>query len=321
MYMNKIQDKGGAVYDMHESSDVLNYLILTTSSFVPLINYSLFHLMNNTLLDEFYNEFQKGDIEYRYAYCHYPIVSFRDLMIDREDQFTFSSYLFENPTISEPEKISKITALYTRIKKVLGEVTKYIDIKSIKNLSIGREEKSLNRLKPLVLICPNYNGELIKIEGIFLKMLYSATGIVLSDIQVKMENELSGFLNHQVNKAVTAPLSNNRKSREEIVGKLIGIDTRNYSTFQKYESKLIDYGYLSEARNEWNKNAASFVRFYTYCEKNKIFPDFYKTSTKGISLLRELYTFYKGKDLNPPSKRKKQSTPSTKGEFAFLDLY
>lgn len=316
------QLKNGRVYDMKNSSDILDYAIFITSSFDRLINHSLYNLSDNALLGEFYEDFQKEKLKYGYSSCHYPILLFKNTIIDREDQFTFNDYLFKNHSSSQSEKISKITALYSRIGKIISEISRHIDIEMIRDLPIEKQENFFKNLEQRVLICPDYNDKYIKIEGLFLKMLYSATGKVLSEIKVKMENELSGYLNFQVikNKLVKAPLSAIRKSREDIVEKLIGIDTSNYRIFQKYESKLIIYGYLPEARNEWKKGAASLVRFYIHCEKKKIFPDFYKTSTKGISLLRELYTFYKGKDLNPPSKRRKQITPSTKGEFAFLDL-
>lgn len=114
--------------------------------------------------------------------------------------------------------------------------------------------------------------------------------------------------------------SQNNLSREAILDKLIGVNTDKYYVYEKYETKLINQNYLSESRTDWKGNAASFVRFYNYCERKKIIKDFYKNTSKGFLGFRDLYQFYKGENLNSPSKRKLQDTPTKKNEFNFLDI-
>jgi hypothetical protein len=113
-----------------------------------------------------------------------------------------------------------------------------------------------------------------------------------------------------------------KKTRKDILSRLIGWENKNHSKFLEYEKKLISYNYLNEHSNKWKKNVADFIRFYNYCEsKNILKNDIYKETSKGVRLMRELYDFYDGESLDAPSKRKKQTTKKTKYDFDFLDRF
>jgi hypothetical protein len=114
---------------------------------------------------------------------------------------------------------------------------------------------------------------------------------------------------------------NIRLSREQIINKLIGLQTSKHNKFLDYEKRLIIEGYLNSERSLWLKGAASFIRFYIYCENKSIFKnDIYGITAEGVKLLRDLYNFNEGKNLDFPTKREKQATPRTKLEFSFLDF-
>ena len=113
-----------------------------------------------------------------------------------------------------------------------------------------------------------------------------------------------------------------KKTREDILSRLIGLGNKNHSKFLEYEKKLISFNYLNEHSNKWEKNVADFIRFYNYCEsKNILKNDIYKETSKGVKLMRDLYDFQDGENLDTPSKRKKQTTKKTKNNFGFLDLF
>ncbi|MBF6652188.1 hypothetical protein C3B47_04655 [Flavobacterium columnare] len=111
---------------------------------------------------------------------------------------------------------------------------------------------------------------------------------------------------------------NTKPTREEILKKLIG-ENKNIAIFEKYEEKLKTYGYLS-MDYEWKKKPANLSRFYTHCEKQKVFKSHFIGESRGIDYLRQLYGFEDGRSIDSYSKRIKQITKTTINEFDFLDL-
>lgn len=106
-------------------------------------------------------------------------------------------------------------------------------------------------------------------------------------------------------------------SREEILKKLF--DSSNYrEEFEKFEKKLVEMQFLSKELDEWNNSAVNFIRFYTYCERQKLFRAVFLENSKGVKLLRQLYRFNDGESLNSPSKRKLIKSAQISSEYYFL---
>ena len=106
-------------------------------------------------------------------------------------------------------------------------------------------------------------------------------------------------------------------SREEILKKLIYAG--NYrSTFESFEKKLVERKFLSKELDEWNNSAVNFIRFYTYCERQKLFKAVYLKNSNGVKLLRQLYSFEDGKSLNYPNKREDIKSADISKEYYFL---
>jgi hypothetical protein len=106
-------------------------------------------------------------------------------------------------------------------------------------------------------------------------------------------------------------------SREEILKKLID-GSNNRITFESYEKKLVEKQFLSKELDEWNNSAINFIRFYTYCERQKLFRSLFLTKSSGVKMLRQLYSFYVGSTLNVPSKRNKITSKEISREYYFL---
>lgn len=109
----------------------------------------------------------------------------------------------------------------------------------------------------------------------------------------------------------------NTLSREEILKKLID-GSNNRITFESFEKKLIEKQFLSKELDEWNNSAVNFIRFYTYCERQKLFKAVYLKNSKGVKLLRQLYSFEDGKSLNYPNKREDINSAEISNEYYFL---
>ena len=106
-------------------------------------------------------------------------------------------------------------------------------------------------------------------------------------------------------------------SREEILKKLFD-PSNNRITFESFEKKLIEKKFLSKELDQWKKSAVSFMLFYTYCEREKLFRSIYFKNSNGVKLLRQLYSFEDGESLNPPSKRKLNKSAQINSEYFFL---
>ena len=114
--------------------------------------------------------------------------------------------------------------------------------------------------------------------------------------------------------------SKSKLSRSDLINNLIGKYTEESILFEKHERKLVSRKYLNESRDKWLKTAASFIRFYNYCENKEIFKYHLENSSKGVEWLRNLYEFYEGGTIDSRRKREKQNTPTKKSEFNFLDV-
>lgn len=106
-------------------------------------------------------------------------------------------------------------------------------------------------------------------------------------------------------------------SREEILKKLFDA-SNNRITFESFEKKLIEKKFLSKELDQWKNSAVSFMLFYTYCEREKLFRSIYFKNSIGVKLLRQLYSFEVGESLNPPSKRKLNKSAQINSEYFFL---
>lgn len=106
-------------------------------------------------------------------------------------------------------------------------------------------------------------------------------------------------------------------SREEILKKLFDA-SNNRITFESFEKKLIEKKFISKELDQWKNSALSFMLFYTYCEREKLFRSIYFKNSNGVKLLRQLYSFEDGESLNPPSKRKLNKSTQINSEYFFL---
>jgi hypothetical protein len=106
-------------------------------------------------------------------------------------------------------------------------------------------------------------------------------------------------------------------SREEILKKLFDA-SNNRITFESFEKKLIEKKFISKELDQWKNSALSFMLFYTYCEREKLFRSIYFKNSNGVKLLRQLYSFEDGESLNPPSKRKLNKSAQINSEYFFL---
>lgn len=106
-------------------------------------------------------------------------------------------------------------------------------------------------------------------------------------------------------------------SRDEILNKLID-GTKNLVKFNNYEEILKKENYISKDSGNWLQSSASLIRFYNYLEKNNIIKYHYAQNTKGVQLIRDLYSFHEGTHIDLPNKRKKQSENKNHREFHIL---
>ena len=106
-------------------------------------------------------------------------------------------------------------------------------------------------------------------------------------------------------------------SRDEILSKLID-GTNNKITFENYEKKLVEKQFLSKELDGWRSSSINFVRFYTHCERQKLFRSVFLTKSSGVKMLRQLYSFYDGSTLDLPNKRAKIKPGQISNIYYFL---
>lgn len=107
------------------------------------------------------------------------------------------------------------------------------------------------------------------------------------------------------------------RSREEILTKLID-GTKNRIIFESYEKMLVTEKFLSKDLDEWKSSSINFVRFYTHCERQKLFRSVFLTKSSGVKMLRQLYSFYDGPTLDLPNKRAKIKPGQISNIYYFL---
>lgn len=106
-------------------------------------------------------------------------------------------------------------------------------------------------------------------------------------------------------------------SRDEILSKLFD-GTNNKITFENYEKKLVEKKFLSKELDGWRSSSINFVRFYTHCERQKLFRSVFLTKSSGVKMLRQLYSFYDGPTLDLPNKRAKIKSGQISNIYYFL---
>lgn len=132
-----------------------------------------------------------------------------------------------------------------------------------------------------------------------------------------INEEYKMFIQFKETKVELTSDLNHIPSREEILKKLID-GSNNRIKFESFEKKLVERNFLSEDFDQWNKSSISLVRFYTFCENNKLFKTQHLINAKGIKLLRQLYSFFEGDSIDTPSKRKKITSSEISKEYFFL---
>jgi len=269
---------------------------------------------------------------------------YKERIIFEKDTFMFprNSTLFDakNKTITlSIEEIDLINNGFfsTKLKSIYDDL--YRDFDAFHRNFIKKNEYSLIEFYTSIIDFFKDNGvnpEANKIYGAYnsnwgtLKSENTLHRSLFKDEANKYNLNFISYVEEKIKIIESNPQSNttqkpslifDKKTRDEILNRLIGLQTLNHEKFLKYEKKLISHNYLNEDCNEWKKNPSSFIRFYNYCESKKIIKnDIFKENTKGITLMRDLYSFYDGKSLDAPSKRKKQNKKGTKRDFDILDF-
>lgn len=112
-------------------------------------------------------------------------------------------------------------------------------------------------------------------------------------------------------------IAEDREPREFLLHALIE-NRQKQDVFLEYERQLVEKGYLSKDFAQWLKSPLLLVKFYKYCEVNKIFRYNFNTKSKGVKLLRKMYNFYDGESIDKPVKRNKYNR-EVKEDYFFLN--
>lgn len=112
-------------------------------------------------------------------------------------------------------------------------------------------------------------------------------------------------------------IAEDREPREFLLYSLIE-SKQKVDLFLEYEKQLVEKRYLSKDFSQWLKSPILLVKFYKYCEMNKIFRYNFNKKTKGVKLMRDLYNFQDGKSIDKPTKRDKY-IKEVKHDYFFLN--
>lgn len=190
---------------------------------------------------------------------------------------------------------------------IIIDFIKDITIEQVKRLTILADY--LNALNKAI-IC---NEEVLK--GRSKPHLKSCATIVnkgLSHLRTEIRNQLKYYIDlldssHQ-------NVLEEKPSREHLLAKLFE-NKKALDKYLEFEKALVGRGYLSKDYI-WQKTPILFIKFYNHCETRKLFRLEYRTKTKGVNFLRELFSFKDGTSIDKPTKRKKYL--QTNPEYYFL---
>lgn len=112
-------------------------------------------------------------------------------------------------------------------------------------------------------------------------------------------------------------IAEDREPREFLLHALIE-NKQKQDVFLEYERQLVEKRYLSRDFAQWLESPLLLVKFYKYCEMNKIFRYNFNTKSKGVKLLRKMYNFYDGESIDKPVKRNKYNRV-VKEDYFFLN--
>lgn len=108
-----------------------------------------------------------------------------------------------------------------------------------------------------------------------------------------------------------------REPREFLLHSLIE-NKQKLDVFLEYERELVEKKYLSKDFSQWLKSPILLVKFYKYCEVNKLFRYNFNNKSKGVKLLRKMYQFYDGESIDKPTKRDRYNK-EVKIDYFFLN--
>lgn len=159
------------------------------------------------------------------------------------------------------------------------------------------------------------NNEIIKRKSLSHKKDFATIiNNVLIDVLKTVKTELKQYLDLLSNEYQN--ISDDRQPREFLLHSLIE-NSQKMALFLKYERVLFEKKYISKDLSNWLKSPIELVKFYRFCEVNKIFRLHFEKNSKGVKLLRELYNFNEGTTIDKPTKRKIYT--QVKQDYFFLN--
>ncbi len=320
-YIVNIEDNHS--FNLEISKDAIDFLIL-------ILNKESLHLSNANgiiyqTLGITLDEYAENNVDKSFfADAKRDIAKFFKIFIS-VDEFdnAFYKFLIEDNTKSDAIKKQKISKIITGIEMYIDYLWKFDSVSIIdfhyKNSLVSFNKKEEHKTIHEILANNNILFYDIPTYWIYinLKTLYD---FLWSDYSSFIDNQTRKFNYFYSNKEDTK--KNNEKktlSRETIFNYLFR-SPKDQEIFEKYEVVLIKDLFLNDEKNKWLRDAASLIRFYNYCENKKLFEVRHDGYSTGVKLLRKLYNFFEGTDLDTPSKRKKQENKRNKHQFTFLNI-
>ncbi len=319
-----VEIEGVKNFDLNDPNQAIDFLIyiLNKESLHPRLTDSIIKQMFGFGLTKYTTNLKKS--KNLYLDSMLDINEFFQIFIsDLEFNNIFYKYFVENKDDSDLTKKQKADSLLLGLKKCIDYLW---EMGSISTIDMYVEEK-LSELHSFINSSNLYSYTLPTYH--IYKNLKNIYDIFWNQYSTFVDTTKHEFSNTYSNNPIhieeinTINEVDNSKgfqlSRANILKKLID-GSEMLNLFENYEKKLISQKYLSENRKEWLKKPANFIRFYNYCESKNIFFGYHSPTSKGVKLLRDLYGFTNGLDLDPPSKRILQNTSREKGEFNFLNI-
>lgn len=319
-----------AIFNLEIADEALDFLIYITNKekFYLLNVSSIIYQTKGITLEEYIKENNDKNL---FSISMLDLAEFFEIYTTKEQlDNIFYNYLL---TTNKSDLIKK-----QKIKNLLVGVKKYMDyqwenecvsqisyhyhkgLESINNNNRKAEfHDTLKSNNLLNFFTPHYW------VFINLKAIYD---IIWDDYSLFIDKETENFQYFYSNKEKPKikienklKIDNDNKTSRNVPLNYLCNGIKQQELFENYEKELFGFGFINEDKNQWLKNASTFIRFYNYCERNEIFKENFEDSKDGVNILRKLYNFYDSNDLDTPSKRKIQENKKNKHQYIFLDKF
>ncbi|MHA3786853.1 hypothetical protein ACX0HA_01485 [Flavobacterium hauense] len=225
-------------------------------------------------------------------------------MINSIESFAIDLYATELLRDVFEYNLEAETALFTYVPDItvalelrLEMLNKHINLTNkaiIKNKEILR-----NSRKPHIKLCATILNQFLEA---YLKRIYIDLEYYIKQLQTSFNDILD-----------------TKTAKVEMLNSLFE-NQQKLDIYLSYEKILMQKGYIDPENNSWLQSPILFIKFYQYCEIKGLFKMIFKGKTKGISRLRELYSFQEGKSLDKPSKRHSIPVKTITTDYFFLNI-